>query len=55
MVGGWFCVAVGSTDTPPRGFLYAACAPPARACDLGRSEPAKRLRLNYVNQLKGQA
>ena len=31
------------------------CAPPARACDLGRSEPAKRLRLNYVNQLKGQA
>jgi len=30
MVGGWFCVAVGSTDTPPRGFLYAACAPPAR-------------------------
>jgi len=43
-----------STDTPPRGFLNC----PARArCDLGRSEPepAKRLRLNYVNQLKGQA
>jgi hypothetical protein len=37
MVVGWFCVAVGSTDTPPRGFLYAACAPQERVITDGRN------------------
>ena len=36
-------------------FPVCGVCPASARCDLGRSEPAKRLRLNYVNQLKGQA